>query len=185
VLFSREYHEKNTCARVRRRICAVLRFYSPCVAARWAELKPSQWTGTNSAAVAHQHRSFTPPTKSFAIGKEPRGIAFDGANLWVANRDDNNLTELRSSDGVVVRTVAVRGAPDGVIFDGANIWVVNQGYNLKVDGSVTKLNSANGETLGIFPVGHHPSTAGFDAANIWVANTHGNTVTKLRAKDGA
>jgi hypothetical protein len=103
----------------------------------------------------------------------------------VANRDDNNLTELRSSDGVVVRTVAVRGAPDGVIFDGANIWVVNQGYNLKVDGSVTKLNSANGATLGIFPVGHHPSTAGFDAANIWVANTHGNTVTKLRAKDGA
>jgi hypothetical protein len=145
VLFSREYHEKNTCARVRRRICAVLRFYSPCVAARWAELKPSQWTGTNSAAVAHQHRSFTPPTKSFAIGKEPRGIAFDGANVWV----------------------------------------VNQGYNLKVDGSVTKLNSANGATLGIFPVGHHPSTAAFDGANIWVANTHDNTVTELRAKDGA
>ena len=145
MLFSREYHEKNTCARVRRRICAVLRFYSPCVAARWAELKPSQWTGTNSAAVAHQHRSFTPPTKSFAIGKEPRGIAFDGANVWV----------------------------------------VNQGYNLKVDGSVTKLNSANGATLGIFPVGHHPSTAAFDGANIWVANTHDNTVSKLRAKDGA
>jgi hypothetical protein len=32
----------------------------------------------NSAPVAHQHRCFTPPTKSFAIGKEPRGIAFDG-----------------------------------------------------------------------------------------------------------
>jgi DNA-binding beta-propeller fold protein YncE len=72
-----------------------------------------------------------------------------------------------------------------VIFDGANIWVVNQGYNLKVDGSVTKLNSANGATLGIFPVGHHPSTAAFDGANIWVANTHDNTVTELRAKDGA
>ena len=141
--------------------------------------------GENSAPVAHQHRSFTPPTKSFAIGKEPRGIAFDGANLWVANRDDNNVTELRASDGVVVRTVAVRGAPDGVIFDGANIWVVNQGYNLKVDGSVTKLNSANGATLGIFPVGHHPSPAAFDGINLWVANTHDNTVTKLRAKDGA
>lgn len=107
----------------------------------------------NSAPVAHQHRSFTPPTKSFAIGKEPRGVAFDGANLWVANRDDNNVTGLRASDGVVVGTVAVRGAPDGVIFDGANIWVVNQGYNLKVDGSVTKLNPANGATLAIFPVG--------------------------------
>jgi DNA-binding beta-propeller fold protein YncE len=73
----------------------------------------------------------------------------------------------------------------GIAFDGANIWVVNQGYNLKVDGSVTKLNSANGATLGIFPVGHHPSTAAFDGANIWVANTHDNTVTELRAKDGA
>jgi DNA-binding beta-propeller fold protein YncE len=104
-------------------------------------------------------RSCCPPapkfytaTKPFAIGKEPRGIAFDGANLWVANRDDNNLTELRASDGVVVRTVAVRRAR-WCDFDGANIWVVNQGYNLKVDGSVTKLNSANGATLGIFPVG--------------------------------
>jgi uncharacterized repeat protein (TIGR03803 family) len=124
----------------------------------------------NSAPVAHQQRSFTPPTKSFVIGKEPRGIAFDGDDLWVANRDDNNVIELRASDGVVVRTVAVRGAPDGVIFDGANIWVVNQGYNLKVDGSVTKLNPANGATLGIFPVGHHPSTATFDGANIWVAS---------------
>jgi len=34
-------------------------------------------------------------------------------------------------------------------------------------------------------VGHHPSTAAFDGANIWVANTHDNTVTELRAKDGA
>jgi hypothetical protein len=54
----------------------------------------------NSAPVAHQHRSFTLPTKSFVIGKEPRGIAFDGAKLWVANRDENNVTELRASDGL-------------------------------------------------------------------------------------
>jgi hypothetical protein len=92
-------------------------------------IKPSQWTVNNSAPVAYQYRSLTPPTKSFAIVKEPRGIAFDGANLWVAN--DNNVTELRASDGVVVRTVAVRGASDGVMFDGANIWVVESGLQLE------------------------------------------------------
>jgi hypothetical protein len=152
-------------------------------------LDPLQLAGQNlntprglvkPASIAYQRRSFTPPTKSFAVGKEPRGIAFDGSNLWVANRDDNNVTELRASDGAVVRTIAVKSAPDGVLFDGANIWVVNQGDNLKVDGSVTKLNPTNGAILGIFPVGRHPSTGAFDGANIWVANTHDNTVTKQR-----
>ena len=139
----------------------------------------------NSAPVARQRRSFTPPTKSFTVGNGPRGIAFDGTNLWVANSADNTVTELRASDGAVVRTVAVKTAPDGVLFDGTNIWVVNQGRDPKVAGSVTKLNPANGATLGNFPVGQHPSTAAFDGVNIWVANTHDNTVTKLRAKDGA
>jgi hypothetical protein len=40
---------------------------------------------------------------------------------------DNNVTELRASDGVNLGTFPTGSYPDGVAFDGANIWVVNAG----------------------------------------------------------
>ena len=36
-----------------------------------------------------------------------------------------------------------------------------------------------------FPVGDGPSGLAFDGANIWVTETYDDTVTKLRASDGA
>src|SRR5437016_1620158 len=57
---------------------------------------------------------------SFAVGKSPYGVAFDGANIWVANQSSNNVTKLRASDGVVLGTFAVGSGPSGVAFDGAN-----------------------------------------------------------------
>ena len=44
-------------------------------------------------------------------------LAFDGANIWVADNASNTVTKLRASDGTC----------NGVAFDGANIWVTN--YN--------------------------------------------------------
>jgi len=46
---------------------------------------------------------------SFAVGSAPTGVAFDGANIWVANSGSNNVTKLRANDGVVQGTYAVRG----------------------------------------------------------------------------
>ena len=36
----------------------------------------------------------------FPVGDEPEGVAFDGANIWVANSDDDTVSKLRASDGV-------------------------------------------------------------------------------------
>jgi DNA-binding beta-propeller fold protein YncE len=66
-------------------------------------------------------------------------LAFDGANIWVADNASNTVTKLRASDGacagvanppgsdVSACSVAVGSQPYGVAFDGANIWVTN--YN--------------------------------------------------------
>ena len=62
---------------------------------------------------------------TFAVGTAPRAVAFDGANIWVANSGSNNVTKLRASDGANLGTFAVGSVPDGVAFDGANIWVAN------------------------------------------------------------
>jgi DNA-binding beta-propeller fold protein YncE len=58
-------------------------------------------------------------------------VAFDGANIWVANSSSNTVTKLRASDGACVGTCtfAVGASPFGVAFDGANIWVANYGSN--------------------------------------------------------
>ena len=71
---------------------------------------------------------------TFAVGDGPAGVAFDGANIWVANRDDDTVSKLRASDGMTLGTFAVGNDASGVAFDGANIWVTNN-----VGDSVSKL----------------------------------------------
>jgi YVTN family beta-propeller protein len=119
---------------------------------------------------------------TFDVGDTPSGIAFDGANVWIANAGNNNVTKLRASDGACVGTCyfAVGQRPLSVAFDGANIWVVNAGSN-----SVTKLRASDGVVQGTFNVQANPHGIVFDGANIWVTNQGSNNVTKLRASDGA
>ena len=63
------------------------------------------------------------------MGGSPRGLAFDGANIWVANETTNTVTKLRAADGANLGTFAAGTSPFGVAFDGANIWVANAGSN--------------------------------------------------------
>ncbi len=71
---------------------------------------------------------------TFAVGTKPRGICFDGASIWVANANSNNVTKLNASTGAVQGTFAVGTFPVAICFDGASIWVANRDSN-----NVTKL----------------------------------------------
>jgi collagen triple helix repeat protein/IPT/TIG domain-containing protein len=112
-------------------------------------------------------------------GSSQGGIAFDGANIWVANGSSNTVTKLRASDGANLGAFAVGQLPARVAFDGANIWVANRGSD-----NVTKLRASDGSNLGTFAVGTAPQGVAFDGANIWVTNNDSDNVTKLRASDG-
>ena len=114
---------------------------------------------------------------TFPVGSKPDGIAFDGANVWVANGGGNTVTKLRSSDGVNLGTFTVGDSPFGIAFDGANLWVANSS-------GVTKLRASDGSNLGTFSVGASPLGVACDGPNIWVASFGNGTVTKLRASDG-
>ena len=117
-------------------------------------------------------------TAQFSVGTGPRGIAFDGASIWVANSGSNNVTKLRANDGASLGIFAVGNIPNSIAFDGANIWVANSGTS-----NVTKLRANDGTSLGTFAVGNFPRGIAFDGANIWVANFSSANVTKLRAND--
>ncbi len=83
----------------------------------------------NPLQIAILHWYNANQTASFAVGTGPIGVAFDGANIWVANLSSNNVTKLRASDGTTLGTFAVGTSPHGVAFDGANIWVANDSSN--------------------------------------------------------
>jgi outer membrane protein assembly factor BamB len=90
------------------------------------------------------------PFGPFAVGSSPRGVAFDGTSIWVANESSNNVTKLRASDGMVLGTYNVGRDPGSITFDGNNIWVTNYG-----SGNLMKLKPADGSTIGTFPLSGH------------------------------
>ena len=71
---------------------------------------------------------------TIAVGNNPRGVAFDGTHVWVANLIDGSVSKIDAVTGGVVATVTVGAFPYGVAFDGTHIWVTNNG-----DGTVSKI----------------------------------------------
>jgi uncharacterized protein (TIGR03437 family) len=136
----------------------------------------AQTNGPQGPQVANQ-------TASFPVGSGPYGLAFDGANVWVANAYSNTVTKLRANDGTVLGTFDVGIGPLLLTPDGANIWVTNN-----TSGGVTKLRGSDGTVLGTFPIsGELPYGIAFDGANVWVTSvgTETDMITKVRASDGA
>jgi YVTN family beta-propeller protein len=116
---------------------------------------------------------------TFAVGTNPQGIAFDGANLWVANNGSSNVTKLNAATGAAIGTYPVGsptlgGNPSAIAFDGTSIWVTSGGPD-----RVTKLNAATGAVIASYPVGQNSYGIAFDGANIWVASNGPNNVTKV------
>ena len=72
----------------------------------------------------------------------PVGVAFDGANILVANFGSNDVIKLPPSDCEVLGTFGARTSPNDISFDGANVWVSNYG-----SASVTKLRASDGTVL--------------------------------------
>lgn len=66
-----------------------------------------------------------PSTDTFVSSTYPT-TNFGSVNVVITS---NNVTKLRSSDGVNQGTFPTGSNPVGVAFDGANIWVPNNGSN--------------------------------------------------------
>jgi DNA-binding beta-propeller fold protein YncE len=105
------------------------------------------------------------------VGLGPIGIAFDGANVWVTNRDGGTVSKLRASDGKTLGTFSVVGSPYGVAFDGSYVWVAGS------RGS-SKMRVSNGTVVGQFGTDATIGVA-FDGANVWISNLNNNFVEKF------
>lgn len=112
-------------------------------------------------------------------GDSPTDIAFDGENLWVTNRgdddktDDDVVTKIRALSGKKLLDFPVGTNPVAVSFDGSNIWVANRDGNnitrFRSDG--TKLQTFDGKNLGKGKPGVvRPTDLAFDGEFMWVVS---------------
>lgn len=143
--------------------------------------------GTNVVRLAARDGS---DAGTFAVPLAPRGMVFDGANVWVAQpgspapHQEGRVTKLRASDGAILGSYMV-GEVTLLAYDGANVWAVTCPSQGSHAGTAWKLRASDGTPLGHFGVGISPSAVAFDGESVWVASGSFYDVVKLRASDGA
>ena len=111
------------------------------------------------------------------LDDRPDAIAFDGVNIWVINRgdddvsDDDAVTKITASTRKVQADFSVGTAPSAVAYDGENIWVANFGSNdltkYKIDGTKKRTLTSGGQ---------QPVALAFDGEYMWVVNEGNGTV---------
>jgi len=143
--------------------------------ARYARIAPT----TQQIALLKWYTAITGTGSTFPVGTGSLAIAFDSANMWVANYNSNTVSVLRASDGYHVMTPTVGTYPHGIAFDGANMWVANDGSSI-----VSVVRASDGFHVMTPTVGSTPLGLAFDGAAMWVANFGSNNVSVLRASDG-
>jgi streptogramin lyase len=116
---------------------------------------------------------------TFATGDFPRGVAFDGANLWVTNQTANTVSKINPATGTKVDFPTGLG-PTGIAFDGTSIWVVNSGSD-----SVSKFNPLTGAATSFPTGGTAPVGIAYDGTYIWVTNVVTDNVSRLNPATGA
>jgi len=136
------------------------------------------WTA-NASSISRVDPDTGATTNFLAGFVSPRGILFDGANLWVTDRVAGMLRKLDSS-GAVVQNVTVGNSPHFPVFDGSNIWVPNSdSSSVSVvrarDGIVLATLTGNGLNV--------PVQAAFDGKRVLVTNFNGNSVSLWNAAD--
>jgi len=128
-------------------------------------------------------------TVSSSLGPVPSGIAFDGNRIWTAssgsfpNHGGISIVTPGSSIPWSVTNVttgfSATNGPAGLVFDGVNMWVTDEDAE-----ALLKLDT-NGAVIQTVAVGTSPLYPAFDGRNIWVPNNLSNSLTVVRASDGA
>ncbi len=133
----------------------------------------SESAGTFSIPVTV---SGSPAVSTFASGfDQPYGVAVDSAgNLYVANTDNNTVSELNPA-GQVIATLSGFNGPFGLAFDSAgNLFVANGGGD-----TVSELNPA-GQVIATLSGFSGPVGLAFDSTgNLYVVNSTADTVSKV------
>ena len=113
-------------------------------------------------------------TGPYPVGPNPKGIAFDGTNVWIANSGSGFVTKLRGSDGALLGNINIAGnlgGPLRIAFDGTAMWVTT------ASGRMERIQINETGPGRAYNGGTNSAGLAFDGINVWVAHSTG--VNKL------
>ncbi len=112
--------------------------------------------------------AFTAPDAS------PRGLAFDGVNLWCSGATNDQIYKL-NSDGSVLFSFASPGQiPTGLAWDGSKLW--NADYN---DEKIYSLSTAGSVLSSFTSPGIGPAGLTWDGSKLWVSDVGVDTLWQM------
>jgi hypothetical protein len=141
---------------------------------------PTVLDGPNRQQIAllKWYPAITTPV-TFTVGAYPTHVAFDGANMWVSNGADGEVTVLRANSGEHVMTVPVGDYPAAMAYDGANMWVINEASS-----NVSVIRASDGTSVMTVTTGSDPTDIAFDGAHMWVTDLADQKLRAFRPSDG-
>jgi len=111
----------------------------------------------------------------------PRGLAWDGTNLWLSVGDAKKIYRLNPTTGEVISSFGSPDAiPRGLAWDGTNLWLAGD-YADKI----YKLNPTTGEVISSFASPDiYPYSLAWDGTNLWLAGLSAKKIYKLNPTTG-
>jgi hypothetical protein len=148
------------------------------------------WTANEIGSISRVDPN-TGAVNTYTTGFDgPRGMVYDGANIWMTNSGIANSGTLKkvNSDGTIARTIVVGDSPLHPIFDGMNIWVPNFNSDSV---TVVRVKDVSGNPLSNpFVLAtltgnglNRPISAAFDGEHILVTNYFGDSLSLWKAAD--
>jgi len=106
------------------------------------------------------------------VGANPRLVATDGADIWVANSNSGTVSRIKGSDGRLLETWTGAATPFGVLSAMGKVFVSGgstSGQLYQIDPS-----QAAGAVTAVATLGNQPNQLAFDGARIWAGNAVGS-----------
>jgi len=129
--------------------------------------------------------------KSFKTpGLFPTGIAYDGTNIWVADRKDKKIYCLNPASGEVLRSIPSPAYwPTGLTWDGKYLWAADVKGGLPLSenyqGIIYKLDPATGNILhSVQSPSSTPRGLAWDGAYLWCADNGSDEIIQFNPDDG-
>ena len=114
-------------------------------------------------------------------GPCPKGLAFDGKNLWLSDSFTDRIYAVNAKTGEVVKSFDSPGNdPEGLAWDGEHLWHIDSAEKL-----VYQLDIKSGTAIKVIESSTtHPRDIAWDGSFLWVSDYKKDVLMKVLPTDG-
>jgi peptide/nickel transport system substrate-binding protein len=114
-------------------------------------------------------------TAQVSVEKRPSAVAVAPGAVWVANVDDDSVSEIDPRSNRLKQTIDVGDGPSGIAVGGGFVWVANY-----LGRSISQINpAASSRVVHVIHLGGRPSGLAFGDGALWVADASDRTVLRI------